>query len=37
MALSALIGAFLAGVFGGVHCIAMCGGFATALAGARRR
>ncbi len=33
MALSALIGAFLAGLFGGVHCIAMCGGFATALAG----
>jgi hypothetical protein len=33
MALSALIGAFLAGAFGGVHCIAMCGGFATALAG----
>ena len=32
MALSALIGAFLAGVFGGVHCIAMCGGFATARA-----
>ena len=33
MALSALIGAFLAGAFGGVHCIAMCGGFATALSG----
>ena len=33
MALSALIGAFLAGAFGGVHCVAMCGGFATALAG----
>ena len=33
MAVSALIGAFLAGLFGGVHCIAMCGGFATALAG----
>ena len=36
MALSALIGAFLAGVFGGVHCIAMCGGFATAMAGGGR-
>jgi sulfite exporter TauE/SafE len=33
MALSALIGAWLAGVFGGVHCIAMCGGFATIMAG----
>ena len=34
MALSALIGAWLAGVFGGVHCIAMCGAFATIMAGA---
>jgi len=37
MALSALIGAWLAGVFGGVHCVAMCGGFATAMAGAGQK
>ncbi len=34
MALSALIGAWLAGVLGGGHCLAMCGGFLTALSGA---
>ncbi len=33
MALSALIGAWLAGILGGVHCIAMCGGFLAAIAG----
>jgi sulfite exporter TauE/SafE len=33
MALSALISAWLAGILGGVHCIAMCGGFLTAIAG----
>lgn len=33
MALSALIGALLAGVLGGAHCLAMCGGFVTAMAG----
>ena len=33
MSLSALIGAFLAGILGGVHCLAMCGGFLAALAG----
>lgn len=33
MAASALIGAWLAGFLGGVHCIAMCGGFLTAIAG----
>ena len=32
MAVSALIGAWLAGILGGVHCIAMCGGFLTAIA-----
>jgi sulfite exporter TauE/SafE len=31
MPLAALIGAALAGLFGGAHCIAMCGGFVTAL------
>jgi hypothetical protein len=30
MAQSALIGAFLAGLLGGVHCLAMCGGFVAA-------
>ena len=33
MGLSALIGAFLAGLLGGVHCLAMCGGFLAALVG----
>jgi sulfite exporter TauE/SafE len=33
MAISALIGAFLAGALGGVHCLAMCGGFVTAFSG----
>ncbi len=33
MALSALIGALLAGILGGAHCLAMCGGFVTAMAG----
>ncbi len=32
MALSALISAWLAGVLGGAHCIAMCGGFVAAMA-----
>jgi sulfite exporter TauE/SafE len=32
MAWSALISAWLAGTLGGVHCIAMCGGFVGALA-----
>lgn len=31
MAWSALISAWLAGVLGGVHCLAMCGGFVAAL------
>jgi sulfite exporter TauE/SafE len=34
MALSALIGAWLAGALGGAHCLAMCGGFVAALSGA---
>lgn len=34
IAWSALIGAWLAGVLGGVHCLAMCGGFMAALSGA---
>jgi sulfite exporter TauE/SafE len=33
LAWSALIGAWLAGALGGLHCIAMCGGFLTAIAG----
>ena len=33
MALSALIGAWLAGALGGAHCVAMCGGFVAAMAG----
>ncbi len=33
MALSALIGAWLAGVLGGAHCLAMCGGFVAAMSG----
>lgn len=36
VALSALIGAWLAGTLGGAHCLAMCGGFLTALSGAGR-
>lgn len=32
IALSALIGAFLAGALGGAHCLAMCGGFVAAFA-----
>jgi sulfite exporter TauE/SafE len=32
MAQSALIAAFVAGLLGGLHCIAMCGGYVTALA-----
>jgi sulfite exporter TauE/SafE len=32
MAQSALIAAFMAGLLGGLHCIAMCGGYVTALA-----
>ncbi len=31
MAQSALVGAFLAGLFGGLHCIAMCGGYIAAV------
>ena len=37
MALSALIGAWLAGALGGGHCLAMCGGFLAALSGGRGR
>jgi sulfite exporter TauE/SafE len=33
MAISALLSAFLAGALGGVHCLAMCGGFLTAISG----
>jgi len=33
MALSALISAWLAGVLGGAHCLAMCGGFLAAMSG----
>ena len=33
MPIAALIGATLAGLLGGAHCLAMCGGFVTALAG----
>ena len=32
---SALIGAFLAGLLGGLHCFAMCGGWIAAVAAAR--
>lgn len=32
MAQSALIAAFMAGLLGGLHCVAMCGGFVGALA-----
>jgi sulfite exporter TauE/SafE len=34
MAQSALIAAFVAGLLGGLHCLAMCGGYVTALAAA---
>ncbi|MEP7182300.1 MAG: sulfite exporter TauE/SafE family protein [Betaproteobacteria bacterium] len=33
MAWSALIGAWLAGILGGVHCLTMCGGFVAAMSG----
>lgn len=35
MSAAALIAAWLAGLLGGVHCVAMCGGFVTAMAGGR--
>jgi len=37
VAISALIGAWLAGTLGGPHCLAMCGGFLTAMSGAAGR
>lgn len=37
MAQSALIAAFLAGLVGGLHCLAMCGGYVAALAAGRER
>ncbi len=36
MAFSALISAWLAGVLGGAHCLAMCGGFVAAMTAASR-
>jgi uncharacterized protein len=36
VALTALIGAWLAGVLGGAHCLAMCGGFVAVMAGGGR-
>ncbi len=36
IAWSALLGAWLAGTLGGAHCLAMCGGFVTALSGGER-
>ena len=36
MGLSALIAAWVAGALGGAHCLAMCGGFVAAMAGAGR-
>jgi sulfite exporter TauE/SafE len=36
MALSALVAAWLAGVLGGAHCLAMCGGFLAAVSAAPR-
>ena len=36
MALSPLISAWLAGLLGGAHCMAMCGGFLAAFSGAGR-
>lgn len=35
MAWAAIIAAWLAGLMGGVHCLAMCGGFVAAMSGAR--
>jgi sulfite exporter TauE/SafE len=35
MAISALISAWLAGLLGGAHCVAMCGGFVAALSAPR--
>lgn len=35
MAISALISAWLAGLLGGAHCVAMCGGFVAALGAPR--
>lgn len=37
MAQSALIGAFLVGLFGGLHCLAMCGGYVAAISGGNNR
>jgi len=37
MALSALIAALVAGVLGGIHCLAMCGGFVAVLSGSSPR
>ncbi len=37
MAISALISALLAGLLGGPHCVAMCGGFVAALTAPRDR
>jgi len=37
MAQSALIAAFLAGLLGGLHCLAMCGGYVAALAAGREQ
>jgi sulfite exporter TauE/SafE len=37
MPISGLIAAVLAGLLGGAHCLAMCGGFMTALAGPGQR
>jgi len=34
VSLSALTGALLAGLLGGAHCVAMCGGFVAAMSGA---
>lgn len=35
--ISALIGAWLIGAFGGLHCMTMCGGFTTAIAARENR
>jgi uncharacterized protein len=37
MPISALIGAMLAGLLGGAHCLAMCGGIVTAFSGSGNR
>lgn len=37
MPISGLIAAVLAGMLGGAHCLAMCGGFMTALSGSGQR